>query len=76
MGRLPSDVSGDELVKALRKGCGYVVVRQRGSHVALRAAGRPPLTVPLHKALRPGTLRAICRAAGLTVDELLVLLGR
>lgn len=76
MGRLPRDVSGEELVRACCRGLGYKVDRQRGSHVALRATGRPPLTVPLHPILAPGTLRAICREAGITVDELVELLGR
>ncbi len=74
MGRLPV-VSGRDLVRALEQ-IGYVVDRQKGSHVVLRHA-RPPfrrLTVPDHKEIAKGTLRAIVRQAGLTVDELIELL--
>lgn len=38
------------------------------------AVNRAPLTVPDHKELKSGTLRAIIRDAGLTVDELWKLL--
>ncbi len=37
-------------------------------------ARRPPLTVPRHRQLDRGTLRAIIRQAELTVEELLELL--
>jgi predicted RNA binding protein YcfA (HicA-like mRNA interferase family) len=73
MGRLPT-LGSDELIRALRR-MGYVPVRQKGSHVALRAPGRPSLTIPAHEPLAPGTLRAILRSAGLTVDDLLALLN-
>src|ERR1700676_207674 len=49
-------LSGDDLIKALRK-FGYEVVRQDGSHVRLRHSSDPlrqPLTVPRHKTLKPG----------------------
>ncbi len=72
MSHLPR-ISGAELVRALAK-LGYLVDRQRGSHASLRAEGRPPLTVPMHREVAPGTLRAIIRAAELTVDEFLALL--
>ena len=46
---------------------GFEVVSTRGSHAKLRreaADGRPEiLTVPLHRELVPGTLRAIFRQA-------------
>ena len=54
---------------------GYVQTRQRGSHVRLECAGRAPLTVPMHGELDRGTLRAIIKAAGLTVEEFSELLG-
>ena len=71
MSKLPQ-VSGRQLAAALRK-FGYEVDRQRGSHIVLRN-GSPPhrrLVVPDHKEVAKGTLRAILRQAGLTVDELL-----
>lgn len=63
-------VSGGEVVKALRK-IGYVLDRQRGSHLILRQQTAPHrrLTVPDHKEVAKGTLRAIVRQAGLTVEE-------
>lgn len=38
MTKLPRDVSGQEVIKALRK-LGYVVDRQKGSHVILIGPG-------------------------------------
>lgn len=63
-------VSGREVVKALEK-IGYVLDRQRGSHMILRQPNPPHrrLTVPDHKEVAKGTLRAIIRQAGLTVEE-------
>ena len=71
MSQLPQ-ISGRQLVAALRK-FEYEVDRQRGSHIVLRNVSPPHrrLVVPDHKELAKGTLRAILRQAGLTVDELL-----
>jgi predicted RNA binding protein YcfA (HicA-like mRNA interferase family) len=68
-------VSGDQTIKALAK-VGYVRDHQRGSHVILRQRAAPHrrLTVPEHRELAKGTLRAILREAGLTVDEFTSLL--
>lgn len=43
-------IGGDDLVAALAK-IGYLPSRQKGSHVRLLAAIRPPLTVPMQKTL-------------------------
>lgn len=68
MSKLPV-VSGAECVKALEK-IGFVVNRQRGSHITLvRQDPSTQLTVPNHKTMAKGTLRTIIRDAGLTVDE-------
>lgn len=74
MSKLPV-VSGREAVKALRK-AGYEIDHQTGSHMILRRTPPPHrrLTVPDHKELAKGTLRAIIREAGLTVDEFAALL--
>ena len=58
--KLPRDLSGRNLVKALER-IGYAKTRQDGSHVRLTSAGPPQhhVTVPLHDALRPGLLAAI-----------------
>ena len=68
-------VSGREAVKAFER-VGYVVDRQRGSHIQLRQPTSPHrrLTVPDHRELGRGLLRALIRDAGLTVDESLALL--
>jgi predicted RNA binding protein YcfA (HicA-like mRNA interferase family) len=68
-------VSGERLIKALRKD-GWEVVRQRGSHVRLKKAGRRhALVVPLHREIRRGTLRGILRDADLSADDLRRLLS-
>ncbi len=74
MSRLPQ-LSGREVVRALCK-LGYELERQKGSHIILRQT-RPPhrrLVVPDHDEVAKGTLRALIREAGLTVDEFLALL--
>jgi predicted RNA binding protein YcfA (HicA-like mRNA interferase family) len=67
-------VSGADVVRALGK-VGFVVYRQRGSHITM-VRGIPPAqtTIPNHKELDRGTLRAIIRHSGLTVDEFVALL--
>lgn len=74
MSALPR-VSGREVVKALQK-TGYEKDRQRGSHIVLRQTTPPHrrITIPDHREVTKGTLRAIIRQAGLTVDEFKALL--
>ena len=69
MSELPR-ISGREVVKALTK-IGYEQDRQRGSHIILRQTASPHrrVTVPDHKEIAKGTLRAIIRGIGLTVEE-------
>lgn len=63
-------VSGKRLIKALGED-GWEVVRQRGSHVRLKKAGRRvALVVPLHKEIKRGTLGGILRDADLSSDDL------
>jgi predicted RNA binding protein YcfA (HicA-like mRNA interferase family) len=67
-------VSGAECVKALKQ-LGFVVTRQRGSHIILvREEPKTSVTIPDHKELDRGTLRTIIRQASLTVDEFIELL--
>jgi len=68
-------ISGREVVKALTR-IGYEEDRQRGSHIILRQSSYPHrrITVPDHKEIAKGTLRAVIREAGLTVDEFKALL--
>jgi predicted RNA binding protein YcfA (HicA-like mRNA interferase family) len=72
--RLPV-VSGRDVVRAMEK-IGYKLDRQRGSHMVLRQAIPPfrRLTIPDHKEVAKGTLRAILRQAGLSVEQFVALL--
>jgi len=58
--RLPRDLGGDELAVLLRQ-YSYQVTRQTGSHIRLTTyqGGEHHITIPRHKWLRVGTLRAI-----------------
>ena len=72
MARIPT-ISGDEFVKALRK-IGYVWDHTEGSHMILvNPAGRR-LSVPRHRELGRGIIRALIRDAGLSRDEFMRLL--
>ncbi len=67
-------VSGQRAVRAFEK-AGWVKDRQRGSHVILIKPGHAAsLSVPQHRELAPGTLRALIRAAQMSVDEFAALL--
>ena len=73
MGRL-ANISGNEAVKAFGK-AGWQVTGQVGSHVVMCKSGvRANLSIPQHKELSIGTLRALIRAAEMSVDEFLALL--
>jgi predicted RNA binding protein YcfA (HicA-like mRNA interferase family) len=52
---------------------GFVVVRQRGSHIQLRHDDGRATTVPMHKGrdISPGLLRKIAGDINLTVEEFL-----
>ena len=73
--RLPRDLTGAQLVRALGK-LGYTPSRQTGSHVRLtcESPAQHHVTVPLHDPLRIGTLAAILTdiavAHGMTRDDL------
>lgn len=58
--RLPRDLSGNDLVRALGK-LGYRVTRQTGSHIRLSTSrgGEHHITIPRHDPLKVGTLSAI-----------------
>ena len=73
MSKLPR-VSGAETVAALKK-AGFYVRRQHGSHIILRRdAPFAQTVVPNHRELDSGTLRAILRQVGISVDDFLRLL--
>ena len=70
MPRLPV-LSGREVVRIF-EGLGWIVARQRGSHIVLVKEDQiASLSVPDHREVAQGTLRSLIRSAGLTVSELL-----
>ena len=63
--RLPRDVSGHQLAKALSR-FGYEITRQTGSHLRLTTGtkGEHHVTVPAHSSLKVGTLSGILGEVG------------
>ncbi len=74
--KLPRDLSGRDLVKALVQQWGYRQVSQVGSHIVLQTDTPVPhrVSVPDHESLRIGTLnailRAVAKAKGLSREEI------
>ncbi len=58
--KLPRDISGTELSKAIKK-LGYQPVRQKGSHLYMTTLqkGEHHIAIPLHDPLKIGTLSSI-----------------
>lgn len=77
--RLPRDVSGAELIKALGL-LGYEVSRQRGSHIRVttKRDGEHHEAIPNHRPIKPGLLLGILKSVAahhrMTAEELLRLL--
>ena len=67
MARLPV-ISGDEFVRLIR-GVGYQWDHTEGSHMILLHPSGRRLSVPRHRELGRGILRALIRDAGLTREE-------
>ncbi|MCX6640403.1 MAG: type II toxin-antitoxin system HicA family toxin [bacterium] len=73
MGKL-ANISGKQAVKTFER-AGWKKLGQVGSHVVMVKTGlRVNLSIPQHRELSVGTLRALIRNAGLTVEEFLELL--
>jgi predicted RNA binding protein YcfA (HicA-like mRNA interferase family) len=73
--KVPS-LSFNRIINALRRS-GWVVVRQKGSHIRLHKTtpdGTLKLTIPAHRPVKRSTLSHILKQAGLTIQELLDLL--
>ena len=69
-----ANISGKEGATAFQK-AGWRVLGQVGSHlVMVKPETRVNLSIPQHRELSVGTLRALIRHAGMTVDEFLSLL--
>lgn len=62
-------IGGKECVAALTR-MGFVLVRQRGSHLVLRR-GSDGCVVPNHTEIRTGTLSGILKQANVSVEELI-----
>jgi len=62
-------VSGREVVRVFES-FGWIVARQRGSHIIMIKAGEiVTLSIPDHREVARGTLRSLIRSASLTLDE-------
>jgi predicted RNA binding protein YcfA (HicA-like mRNA interferase family) len=74
MSKLPS-LTGKEVVSLLKK-VGFVVERQRGSHVFLKHDDGRATVVPIHsgETIGSGLLSKILRDVEITKDELLKIL--
>jgi predicted RNA binding protein YcfA (HicA-like mRNA interferase family) len=64
--KIPRDVNGADAVRALNR-LGFEKRRQTGSHVIMRRESRT-VVVPMHKPIKPGTLRGLIEQAGVTVE--------
>jgi predicted RNA binding protein YcfA (HicA-like mRNA interferase family) len=70
MTKIPS-LPYDQVIKALQRG-GWVVVRQKGSHVRIQKhtpMETLKLTIPAHRPIKRSTLSHILKQAKLTVEE-------
>lgn len=75
MTKVPS-VNYGQVIKALRRN-GWVVVRQKGSHVRLHkhtSEKTLKLTIPAHKPIKRSTLSHILKQANLSVDKFMKLI--
>ncbi len=75
MKKVPS-LSYTEIVRALQRD-GWMVVRQRGSHLRLQKRVRDEvlkLTVPAHRPVKRSTLAHILKQARLDIEQFLELL--
>lgn len=66
MPKLPV-VSGAEVVRALEQ-LGFIIVRQRGSHIVMRR-GSSGCVIPSHRELKIGTLAGLLKQAGVSTEE-------
>jgi predicted RNA binding protein YcfA (HicA-like mRNA interferase family) len=75
--KLPRDVSGADLVQALRK-LGYKTTRQKGSHIRVTTEqmSQHHEVIPNHYPVKPGTLHGILKSVAshhkMTVEELII----
>lgn len=67
---LLSNISGRKAVSVFCK-FGYIKSCQTGSHIILYQENKPTLSIPNHKELAPGLLRALLRKSGISVEDFL-----
>ena len=70
MSKVPS-LNYDKVIKALRRD-GWIVIRQRGSHIRLQKRTGDDLlklTIPAHRPIKRSTLSHILKHAKLSVSE-------
>ena len=72
MSKLPRSLKPAKVIKALQK-VGFEVDHITGSHYIMKRDSLR-ISVPYHKTIRTGTLRAILRQTGLSLDEFIELL--
>ena len=75
MTRLPS-LGYEKVIKALQRD-GWVVIRQKGSHISMHKHTRTEvlkLTIPAHSPIKRSTLAHILKQARLTKEEFELLL--
>jgi len=73
--KVPS-LNYERVIKALKRN-GWIVVRQKGSHIRLQKAMENEIlkiTIPAHKPVKRSTLSHIIKQAQLTLEEFLDLL--
>ena len=75
MTKVPS-LNYDKVVKALQR-AGFIVVRQKGSHIRMQKRVNEKtikITIPAHKPIKRSTLSHILKSANLSLDDLFTLL--
>ena len=75
MSKVPS-LDYDKVVRALQR-AGFIVVRQRGSHIRMQKRVEEEtikITIPAHKPIKRSTLSHIIKSSGLTLEDFLTLL--
>ncbi len=74
MTRLPRNIKSQECIKALER-LGFLKGKGKGSHVRLTHANGHWTQVAVHpKPIPQGTLRAILRQAGITLEQFIKVL--
>lgn len=65
--KLPRDVNGEQAVRALCR-LGFADLRQTGSPRILGKDGKT-VVVPVHRPIKPGTLKGLIEQSGLTMEQ-------